>query len=128
MGDHPGAVGHPNGVESSQKSIGTIRCNLAILLQQLATFLDIFGHTNETNKTNACTKPYIEAACCIKRMSFIVAINVVAGRPPERQPTGTPHARANIFQTLLYFYPFKYYVIRCGGREGSRKGPNCITQ
>ena len=30
MGDHPGEVGHPNGVESCQKSIGTIRCNLAI--------------------------------------------------------------------------------------------------
>ena len=29
MGDHPGG-GHPNGVESCQKSMGTIRCNLAI--------------------------------------------------------------------------------------------------
>ena len=29
-----------------------------------------------------------------KIMSFLVATNVVASRPPERQPTGTPHARA----------------------------------
>ena len=27
-------------------------------------------------------------------MTFIVATNVVASRPPERRPTGTPHARA----------------------------------
>ena len=30
MGDQSGWVGHPNVVESCQKSIGTIRCNLAI--------------------------------------------------------------------------------------------------
>ena len=29
-------------------------------------------------------------------MTFIVATNVVASRPPERRPTGTPHARANL--------------------------------
>ena len=29
-------------------------------------------------------------------MSFLVAINVVASRLPERRPTGTPYARANI--------------------------------
>ena len=27
-------------------------------------------------------------------MSFLVATNVVASRPPERGTTGTPHARA----------------------------------
>ena len=27
-------------------------------------------------------------------MTFIVANNVVSSRPPERRPTGTPHARA----------------------------------
>ena len=27
---------------------------------------------------------------------FIVATNVIASRPPERLPTGTPHARAKI--------------------------------
>ena len=29
-------------------------------------------------------------------MLFLVATNVVASRPPERRPTGTPHARAKI--------------------------------
>ena len=29
-------------------------------------------------------------------MTFIVATNVIASRPPERPPTGTPHAHANI--------------------------------
>ena len=28
-------------------------------------------------------------------MTFIVATNVIASRPPKRRPTGTPHARAN---------------------------------
>ena len=28
-------------------------------------------------------------------MMFIVATYVIASRPPERRPTGTPHARAN---------------------------------
>ena len=35
-----------------------------------------------------------------KRMSFIVATNIVASRPPERRPTRTSHARANLL-TLL---------------------------
>ena len=30
-------------------------------------------------------------------MSFLVATNVVASRPPETRQTGTPHARANSF-------------------------------
>ena len=30
-----------------------------------------------------------------KIMTFIVATNVIANRPPERRRTGTPHARAN---------------------------------
>ena len=30
-------------------------------------------------------------------MTFIVATNAIAIRPTERRPTGTPHARANIF-------------------------------
>ena len=29
-----------------------------------------------------------------KIMTFIVATNVIASRPPERRPTGTLHARA----------------------------------
>ena len=28
-------------------------------------------------------------------MTFIVATNIVASRPPKRRPTATPHARAN---------------------------------
>ena len=31
-------------------------------------------------------------------MTFIVATNVIASRPLERRPTGTPHARAKIMQ------------------------------
>ena len=34
-------------------------------------------------------------------MTFIVATNVVASRPPERRPTGTPHARANLTDFLI---------------------------
>ena len=30
-----------------------------------------------------------------KIVTFIVATNVVASQPPERRPTGMPHARAN---------------------------------
>ena len=30
-------------------------------------------------------------------MTFLVATNVIDSRPPERRPTGTPHARANTF-------------------------------
>ena len=29
-------------------------------------------------------------------MTFIVATNVIASRPPERRPTGKPHAPANL--------------------------------
>ena len=35
-----------------------------------------------------------------KIMTFIVTTNIVS-RPPERRPTGTPHARAKIFLNLL---------------------------
>ena len=31
-----------------------------------------------------------------KIMMFIVATNVIAGQPPERRLTGTPHASANL--------------------------------
>ena len=36
-----------------------------------------------------------------KIMTFIVATNVVATRPPERRPTGTPHDHAKNESTLL---------------------------
>ena len=34
-------------------------------------------------------------------MMFIVATNVIASRPPERRPTGTPHARAKRQTSLI---------------------------
>ena len=34
-----------------------------------------------------------------KRMLFLVATNVVASWPPERRPTGTPHAHAKKFDS-----------------------------
>ena len=39
-------------------------------------------------------------------MTFLVATNVVASRPPKRQPTGTPTARVkkNILWGTLYVY------------------------
>ena len=40
-----------------------------------------------------------------KIMSFLVATNVVASRPPERQPTGTPHACANCHIKMFYYKP-----------------------
>ena len=33
-------------------------------------------------------------------MTFIVGTNVIASRTPERQPTGTPHARAKILLAM----------------------------
>ena len=38
-------------------------------------------------------------------MTFIVATNVVASGPPERRPTGMPHARANLMFDKLKFLP-----------------------
>ena len=39
-----------------------------------------------------------------KIMSFIVATNVVASRPPERQPTGTLTARATGYKRGKCYY------------------------
>ena len=36
-----------------------------------------------------------------KIMAFIVATNVIASLPPERRPTGTPHARAKIMTFIV---------------------------
>ena len=36
-----------------------------------------------------------------KIMTFKVATNVIASRPPERRPTGTLHACAKIFESLF---------------------------
>ena len=49
-------------------------------------------------------------------MSSLVASNVVASRPPERRPTGTPYARANIdflLFVLLIFLRCSSLVLRC---------------
>ena len=35
-----------------------------------------------------------------KIMTFIVATNVIASRPPECRPTGTPHARTKIVKII----------------------------
>ena len=43
-----------------------------------------------------------------KIMMFIVATNVIASRPPERRPTGTPHARAN-FLWRIFVEGLDYY-------------------
>ena len=41
-----------------------------------------------------------------KIMSFLVATDVVASRPPKRRPTGTPHARAkNSSYTMFLRFP-----------------------
>ena len=47
-------------------------------------------------------------------MTFLVATNVVASRPPERRPTGTLTARANfvgrkIFGDQIYFLDQKFF-------------------
>ena len=42
-------------------------------------------------------------------MMFLGATNVVASRPPERRPTGTPHARAN--GMLLLGYAYHIYTV-----------------
>ena len=56
-------VGHPDGVESCQKSIGAIGCNLAISYNDWQHSLVFLDTTNETKRT----KPYIEAAYCLKK-------------------------------------------------------------
>ena len=50
MGDHPWEVDHPNGIESCQKSIGTIRCNLAISYNNWQRSLIFLDTQNERNK------------------------------------------------------------------------------
>ena len=43
-----------------------------------------------------------------KIMTFIVATNVIASRPPKRRPTVTPHARANISESpQRYLSPYE---------------------
>ena len=54
-----------------------------------------------------------------KTMMKIVATNVVASRPPERRPTATPTARANLFSEYMGQSSKGMYihlVITCVGR------------
>ena len=44
-------------------------------------------------------------------MTFIVATNVVASRPPERRPTGMPHPRAKSFLRQTLFSPLLHTQI-----------------
>ena len=43
-----------------------------------------------------------------KRMMFIVATDLVASRPPERQPTGAPHTRAKTGRKTLHKDNFSF--------------------
>ena len=45
-----------------------------------------------------------------KKMIFIVVTNVIASRPPERQTTGMPHARAKNL-TIMYRWKSKQFSI-----------------
>ena len=59
-----------------------------------------------------------------KRMSFLVATNIVASRPPERQPTETPHARANrACLNLTYSLPNKVRIIHLSAAPNPFVGP-----
>ena len=53
------------------------------------------GEEKEKKKKRKKKKKEKEKKRKEKIMTFIVATNVIASRPPERRPTGTPHARAN---------------------------------
>ena len=62
-----------------------------------------------------------------KRMMFRVATNVVASRPPERRPTGTPHARANfrlLVHPLLIDFGEGSCSSSCCDREKTKSIPN----
>ena len=49
-------------------------------------------------------------------MTFIVATNVIASRPPERRPTGTPHACANLkTETPLGIQNFQIEIGKISG-------------
>ena len=53
-------------------------------------------------------------------MLFLVATNVVASRPPERQPTGTPHARAKITdlaENVRVEGPEKQAIVSCSRHD-----------
>ena len=51
-----------------------------------------------------------------KKMIFIVATNIVTSRPPERRPTGTPHARANLVSNNKNIVTI-IKIVKVGGTE-----------
>jgi len=53
LGDHPLELGHPNGVESCQKCIGTIRCNLAISYNNWQCSLFLLDTKKRKKRTHA---------------------------------------------------------------------------
>ena len=61
-------------------------------------------------------------------MKFIAATKVIASRPPEHQPTGTPHARAknicypiNIKEALELEFFLLLFVISGGPSDAVRR-------
>ena len=56
-----------------------------------------------------------------KIMTFIVATNVIASRPPERRPTGTPHARANwkYLSCVKQYQDTLYVLMYSNNKRGS---------
>ena len=51
-----------------------------------------------------------------KKMIFIVATNIVTSRPPERRPTRTPHARANLVSNNKNIVTI-IKIVKVGGTE-----------
>ena len=97
-------VGHPNGVESCQKSIGTIRCNLAISYNNWQCSLIFLDTTNKRMKRNACTKHYIEAHCYLKIENF------------SSNTKRCTSAKWSYLSLYIHRLPFKYYISPlCGG-------------
>ena len=54
-------------------------------------------------------------------MTFIVATNVIASRPPERRPTGTPNARANYLVRFCFCSAWPRLNLISPGEGGNRK-------
>ena len=65
-----------------------------------------------------------------KNMSFIVATNVVASQPAERQPTGTPTARAKMIFSWSLVSILNQLIVTQTHLEalGTTQGPTRITE
>ena len=60
-------------------------------------------------------------------MTFIVATYVIASQPPERRPTGTPHARANIQIHTRYFHLEYLFIHETFLKKKSGLGSNVLV-